>query len=224
MSQSEFSSSAVGAEPMVLKPKGSPLGGCLGVTAVCCIWNGIISIFVWQAVSSFQAGRPEWFLTIFVTPFLIVGILLVVASFYAFLTIFNPRPSLAVNKQQFLLGDTIGLAWNFVGRTGAVRRLRIRLVGEESATYRRGTTTHTDTEVFADITIVDTTVHSQIPEGQAELPIPFKTMHSFAGTSNKVSWSIRIHGEIAFWPDVDQAFPIDIQPPEVSEGAAIAPC
>ncbi len=42
-------------------------------------------------------------------------------------------------------------------------------------------------------------------------------MHSFAAPSNKIVWEIKVEGEIARWPDVNQNFPISIHPMRVED-------
>ena len=37
-------------------------------------------------------------------------------------------------------------------------------------------------------------------------------MHSFGADNNKVVWELKVSGEIARWPDVDESFPITIRP------------
>gem|GEM_PF-2716050 len=40
-------------------------------------WNGIVAVFLFQVLGGFHRGRPEWFLTIFLIPFLLVGLALI---------------------------------------------------------------------------------------------------------------------------------------------------
>jgi hypothetical protein len=70
----------------------------------------------------------------------------------------------------------------------------------------------TEKEVFVTITLVDTANNWEIPRGSAALSIPDDTMHSFAGTNNKVVWELKVAGKIPRWPDVDQNFPVTIHP------------
>ena len=37
-------------------------------------------------------------------------------------------------------------------------------------------------------------------------------MHSFEADANKIIWEIKVEGEILHWPDIDQNFPIRIDP------------
>jgi hypothetical protein len=93
-----------------------------------------------------------------------------------------------------------------------MNHLRIFLEGREEATYQRGTNTYTDKEIFATVDFVDTTADWEMPRGSAELVIPEDTMHSFEADSNKIVWEIKVAGDIARWPDVQQNFPITLRP------------
>jgi len=107
-------------------------------------------------------------------------------------------------------GATVTVAWSFRGSAGRIRRLEIVCRGKEAATYRRGTDTRTDTETFAEIVLVDTAMETA--RGSAELHLPEDTMHSFDAPHNKIQWSLSLHGTIDRWPDVNDEFPLSVQP------------
>ncbi len=56
----------------------SPGWALFGALAFCILWNGIVTVFVVMDVRGFLAGRPDWFLTIFLVPFMAVGIVSIV--------------------------------------------------------------------------------------------------------------------------------------------------
>jgi hypothetical protein len=41
---------------------------------VAVIWNGIVSIFVYQAIDGWQSGRGSWFMTLFMVLFVLIGL------------------------------------------------------------------------------------------------------------------------------------------------------
>jgi hypothetical protein len=90
--------------------------------------------------------------------------------------------------------------------------LKIVLEGREEATYRRGTSTHTDREVFATIPIVDTDQSMLIPQGSARVPVPEDTMPSFSARRNKIVWTLKATCEIPGWPDSDDEYEIVVVP------------
>jgi hypothetical protein len=145
-------------------------------------------------------------------PFVAVGLALVAGIFYFTLALANPRPRISMSPPRPRLGDRLDIEWSFAGRASRISALRIVLEGLEKATYRRGTDTHTDREVFASMTLVETSVEWEIARGRASVEIPEDTMHSFDGGNNAIVWAIHVHGEIGRWPDVAETFEIEVRP------------
>jgi hypothetical protein len=195
-----------------LEPEAGPVAKVIGMLLVAAFWNGIVSVFVWQAVKGLQAGNPEWFLMVFLIPFVLVGLALIGGVFYTFLAAFNPRPTITISPGSPRLGTRLRVEWRFAGRAGRIRHLEIALEGFEKASYRRGTDTHTDRESFASFELVSTSVDWEIARGSAEVEIPEDTMHSFASSNNAIVWSLFLHGDIPSWPDVSETFEVEIRP------------
>jgi hypothetical protein len=196
----------------VLEPDAGPIAKVVGMTIVAAIWNGIISVFLWQVYRGFATGNPEWFLTIFMIPFVLVGLGLVIGIFHTALAAFNPRPRLTISPASPRLGTRLQVGWAFTGSAGRISRLEIALEGHESATYRRGTDSHTDRTAFASFDLVSTGHDWEIARGSAEVGIPEDTMHSFSSSNNAVVWSLVVRGDIRRWPDVSETFEIEIRP------------
>jgi len=208
---------AIDDSPLFLKPQLGPVGKVGGSLFFALFWNGIVSIFVWQAWKGWEQGNPDWFLTIFLVPFVLVGL----ASFgfvgHFLLALANPRPRLTLTPGQPRLGDELRLEWGFTGRAGRLANLRIFLEGREEATYQRGTDTITEHEIFATFDLINTQNDWEIPQGAVELTIPSDSMHSFEGDANKIIWEIKVEGEIDSWPDIGQNFPITIRPIRIED-------
>ncbi len=215
--ETEIDQALSDGESVRLEPQVGPVGKVMGALLFTVIWNGIVSVFVWQVFTAWEQGRPNWFLTIFMIPFVLVGLFSIGLVGYSILALANPRPRLTIIPGRPRLGEGLRLDWRFTGRSSRLNHLRIFLEGREEATYRRGTKSYTDREVFASHDLVDTTGDWEIPRGTAELVIPEDTMHSFDGGSNKIVWEIKVEGDIARWPDVEQSFPIDIRPMRIGD-------
>lgn len=199
--------------PAALKPQASPIAKVIGMLLAAAFWNGIVSVFLWQAVKSWQRGHPEYFLCVFLIPFVLIGLGLLGGVGYFFLALFNPRVRLTVGAQAVPIGGAVDLQWQMSGRTSALQRLEIFLEGREEATYQRGTTSVTDKGVFATIPVIDTTNSWEMPTGNARLMVPPDTMHTFRAEHNKILWFVRIRGEIPRWPDVKEECEINVLPP-----------
>ena len=198
--------------PAELKPQASPVGKFLGIILIAAFWNGIVSVFVWQMVEGWRHGHPDGCLTVFMIPFILVGLLLIGAIGYQFLALFNPRVHLVLSRRSIPLGGSADLEWGISGSASRIRQLTITLEGREEATYRRGTSTSTDKNVFRRITLANAAEGAVVAQGRASIPIPPDTVPSFASSNNKIVWAIKVSGEIPRWPDVDEEYTIAVLP------------
>lgn len=199
-------------QPRVLKPQMSPFGKLVGLIFVALFWNGIVSVFVVVCVNGWRTGQGEGCLTAFLVPFVLIGLLLIYGVFHQFLVLFNPRLELTLSRGVLRPGEPALLQWRFAGRAGRVTRLKIVLEGREEATYRRGTDTVTDREVFATIPIVDTDQSMMIAQGSGNVRLPDDAMPSFSAGRNKIVWSLKAACEIPGWPDSDDEYDIVVAP------------
>ncbi len=197
---------------LVLKPELSPWVKFFAALFVCAFWNGIVSVFVSQAVQSWRAGHPEWGLTIFMIPFVGIGLGLVGAVLYCFLALFDPRPHLNVTPGAVPLGGTLHVQWNLTGRVGLLQNLHLCLEGREETRGEAGKNSETATSVFARLDIASVTTPREIRSGEASVTVPSGLVPSFAGAHNKIIWTIHVHGQIAHWPDLDEKFPVTVLP------------
>jgi hypothetical protein len=62
----------------------SPLAAAFGSILIAAFWNGIVSVFVMETISSWKHGHPDYFLGVFLIPFVLVGLLLICNIFYRF--------------------------------------------------------------------------------------------------------------------------------------------
>lgn len=203
-----------GAEsgPVDLKPAATPLVKFLGILIVAVFWNGIVSVFLWQAYKGWRAGAPDGCLTAFLVPFVLVGLLLIFGIFRQFLVLFNPRPYLTLSPGAPAAGESAWLQWRLSGRAAGVKRLRIVLEGKEEATYRRGTDTRTDTNVFSTIPVVDSTEPFEMAGGSVSFLVPADAMPSFKADRNKIVWTLKVVAEIPGWPDCEDDFEVLVRP------------
>jgi hypothetical protein len=125
--------------------------------------------------------------------------------------LFNPRVRLRVSPGTLRLGERAQVDWEVVGAAQRLRKLTVTLEGREEATYRRGTDTRTDLQLFARVLVAEHGAGGP-RRGSERITVPAETMHSFEAPHNKVVWLLRVHGEIRRWPDVDDEFPVVVLP------------
>jgi hypothetical protein len=198
--------------PVALEAQSSRWTRLFGMTLMALFWNGIVSVFAWQAWQSVERGRPDWFLILFLVPFVLAGILIVGGILHALLALRNVRPKLVASTRTPRPGERIDLQWSFEGAAARLERFRLTLRGREHATYQVGTNTQTATETFFEETIVDLPAPACAMGGSASVEIPTSTMHSFESAHNKLSWELELQGEIRRWPDLSETYPLVVLP------------
>ncbi len=198
--------------PMELKPRNTRIGKLLGMILLALFWNGIVSVFLFHCISDWQRGAAPWFLTLFLIPFVTVGLGLIGGVVYTLLGVFNPVPRVRVSDVAIPLGGTFEVTWAFEGRVHVLKNLKITLEGSEHATYRRGTDTRTDTEIFATFKLMDSMEGGTVQQGSAKVIVPAGTMHSFVSQNNAIRWTLRFKGEIARWPDLNEEYALTVLP------------
>lgn len=198
--------------PLELRPDASPGAKLAGLVFLSLFWNGIVSVFLYQVVDSWRTGQPNGCLTAFLTPFVLVGLALIFGTLRQLLVLFNPRLRLTLNPGTLRLGETAYLQWSFTNQAAGVRRLSIVLQGREEAQYRRGTTTHTDRETFATVTVIDTSEPFTIANGSASFGVPADAVPSFKAHHNKIIWSLKVSCDIPHWPDSEEEYEVLVGP------------
>lgn len=207
----QFAGSSAPAN-LALRPGSSPWTKFIGALVFSLFWNGIISVFVVHLFKGWRSGYFEWFLALFLIPFVLLGLVLILAIGYFFLALFNPRPHLRVTPAAPRLGESLKIEWDLKGRVDALQNLRVKVEGREEATYARGTRTATDRNVFARLDVAALTNPQEMRSGGGSVTIPAALMHSFTARHNKIIWSIRLEGEIPRWPDLNEEFALTVLP------------
>ena len=193
-----------------LRSKAPPFVRLFGVFAFSLFWNGVVSIFLLDVVEGFRTGSVDWFLTLFLVPFVLIGVGSIFFVVYSVMALANPRCRLQVSPSVLQPGIVAEVTWSMSGAAGRLQRLRIVLEGHEEAVYRRGTSTCTDRSVFARIPVADVSSTLEMAQGVAQVEIPVGVPPSFASTNNKIIWTLKVHGEIPRWPDVLEDYEISM--------------
>jgi hypothetical protein len=198
--------------PVVLKPETSRIARLIVMIVICVIWNGLVGVVTYFELTGQLKSGGEWFVTLFLIPFQLIGALILWGVFYTFLGLMNPKPTLTLSSASVPIGGSMTLQWKMSRNAGRLKNLRIVLSGHEEARYRRGTDTHTDKSTFYEAQVIETTDRMRIEQGMTTVTIPQNTMHSFVADDNKIVWSLKVTGEISLWPDVDDTFDIIVRP------------
>jgi hypothetical protein len=202
--------------PVTLRSESSRWGRVIGLTLMALFWNGIVGVFLHEAWQGFAAGQIDWFLTLFLVPFVLAGIGFFAGVAYAILGLRNPRPVLVANTTSPELGGRLELQWRFEGSASRIGHVRVAVKGIERATYQVGTNTRTESQDFFEQVLVDRPAPMGGMmggmDGSAAFTFPEDSMHSFQSAHNRVIWQIELQGEIPRWPDVKENYPLVVLP------------
>jgi hypothetical protein len=194
----------------------SPAWALAVIMAACLFWNGMVALFVTIAVNSHLRGEPEWFLTLFMIPFVLVGLALVWYTVKQLLITTGVGPTLVEISAHPL--EPAGEYEIFLSQSGRLTftSLRVLLVCEEQATYQQGTNSRTETcPVFQQEVLrrEGFEIHHGMPlEVQTRLRVPPGAMHSFKSTHNEVRWKLIVKGDVRGWPNYERDFPLLVYP------------
>ncbi len=198
--------------PVELRAEASPAKRVAMMIFVALFWNGIVSVFVVQMASGFRQGTPDWFLTLFLVPFVLIGLGLIGAVVHSLLALGNPRVRLWAEVPVLKAGTMAKVTWEMTGAVRRIGKFWIYLEGREEATYRRGTSSTTDKSVFARLPIVEiSSSWMEMVRGEGTVQIPADFPATFRSDHNKIVWSLKVRGEIARWPDMAEEYEVAME-------------
>jgi hypothetical protein len=194
----------------------APVWGIVASLLACVLWNSIVAILVVIAVNCYLQGRPDWIFTLFILPFVGIGIGLIVFFIRQLIVATGVGLTLVeVSHHPLIPSQGYRLFVHQAGRL-KIKRIEVLLVCEEEATYRHGTDARTETrEVYCQslFTQSDFEVKHGLPfEVQCDLEVPAGSMHSFQSPHNEINWKIVVRGDVADWPSYRRSFPLIVFP------------
>lgn len=199
------------------KPLKKRIDWIFGSILTAAFWNGIISVFLFQVIEAWQKGDPDWFLTLFLIPFVFVGMGMILNIFYRLIACFNAAPILTISPAEITLSETTQLKWKTLSGEQKLKHFTIYLVGEEAAERERGKGTVTDISIFYEQALIDTKDPRKIRRGEAEISLPTDTMHTWESDSNAIQWSLRVRAKISFWPDIKDNYDVTVLPVKLQD-------
>ncbi len=167
------------------------------------IWNTVLLIFL------FQEDQPL-FMKMFLSIFMLIGLISFGVAIYFFLAIFTPQVKLTLKPASIPLGSSAVLQWRIEGNPRRIRQLKITVKGQEEVRYQQGKNMRTERSLFARIPVLETT--EQIAKGEVAFALPEFSMHSFEADHNKIIWFVHVEGEIPRWPDINEQYPLTVLP------------
>jgi hypothetical protein len=164
---------------------------------------------VWQGWSD---GDSPWGLTLFLVPFVLIGIGMIIHLGYRIVALFSPLYEVEFGDETLEAGGRMSLSWRRCGGGGTPQSFSLWLIGREEATYRRGTDTTTATELFHESSLFETDVRQMMPAGKCTLELPSDAVPTFEGENNKQQWFVVLTAEVPWRPDVRDEFELMVLP------------
>jgi hypothetical protein len=202
-------------------PPGTGGWSLAAMVLLCVLWNVTVAVFVRMAVHSFQRGEPDWWLTIFILPFVVVGAAFLAILVRAILIETGIGPTLVeISAHPLAPGERYEIYVSQAGRL-EIKSLDVKLVCEETATYRQGTNTRKATRRVYEQPLVSREALEMgrtLPfEARAHLEVPGDAMHSFKAIHNRIDWKIVVKGSVTRWPDFERSFPVIVRSSRAAE-------
>ena len=153
-------------------------------------------------------------LTIFGGIFSLVSIFLLGNAIHQFIAIFNPKPRAMLSPGYFELGKPTDIAWKINKGGHRIRKFTILLIGEEHATYRRGTDTVRQQSIFYQRELVSTEKLRNVSQGTEQIVVENdgSVMPTWEVPNNAIKWRIEIKGDIKNFPDILDTYDVIVLP------------
>lgn len=178
-------------------------------------WNALTAILIAIGVGSLRQ-RIDWTLVLVLPFFIAVGVF----ATRWFLINFRRATGIGITTVEIshlplVAGKMYQLYVAQYGRL-AMRKLKIALVCEESATYHHGTDVRTERHIVSRIDLLEHG-RSRIDYGrplelECSFFVPTDAMHSFQSDHNAIHWKIVVEGEANRWPSYCRSFPVVVYP------------
>jgi hypothetical protein len=195
-----------------LEPHVSGPGKAFLMLGIAMVWNGVLSTYLWKIFENFNEGSPDWVLNLFIIPFVLFGIFLIILFIDALLALSNPKFQLRISPANLRLGEPFIIGWESTGSLRRLRKLQFTLEGREVATSSSGQKSITVESVFYREILFETRHPREHGSGKVKFTLPANLMHSFKAKHNQFEWHLHIDGEIHRWPDVRNKYELTIGP------------
>ncbi len=197
---SRIPSQPMASMPIRLKKLGALLFGTV-------FWNGIVGVFLGVLWKEWQRGKVEWFLLLFLVPFVIIGLVLVGSLLHGLVGLLSPSYELTHPPRPLHPGRRAGLPWRRRGGTGEPRRLTIFLVAHDPAREQRRHPKARLNRPVHEEKVFETEVAPLMHSGSAEVEIP-QEIPGHEASPGELQWKLRIVAEVPGLPDTKDEFPL----------------
>jgi hypothetical protein len=201
------------------------------ITLLCAttVWNGIVGVGGYAFFTSGDASG--WLIALFISPFALIGVLLIVALPLAFLQIFNPSVDFELASSDVPFDGTFSVGWKLRGSPRRVRLFTLALelvalegsntaqadgvegVELENDVRRSASPTPQRTSMTGNVIrrfeLAKTSNRESIRKGSAEVRIPAYETFSFPNNTRRIKWRLTAGLSIPWYPDSSETMELD---------------
>jgi hypothetical protein len=191
----------------------SPGWALFGALVFCVVWN--VSVFAAILIGLRMAGRFGWFLSI-VVPLGLIGLGAIVLFLRQLLVAARIGPTLLeISGHPLQPGGQYRLFLSQSGRL-TIRDIRVSLVCAETASYRQGTNSRTETQEVQRHELFrrqQFAIERGVPfEMELDFSVPEGAMHSFKADHNEINWAVTVESDMVVRPNYKRSFPVIVLP------------
>ncbi len=178
----------------------SPLWGMGVLLALCAAWGILSLLFASVAVGKFLDNRPDWVLSGFIFPFVLIWVGLIAYFLHNLQRTTAVAPTLLEMDEVPLYPGQSAQVLLIQFGAHQFKYLTVNLVCEEEVVFTYGTDSREEKTTVYKSTLFSQSDFMVLPEDnfekQMELTIPENAMHSFEAAHNRVLWRLSVEGEV----------------------------
>lgn len=187
----------------------------IGSIAIALFWNGIVSVFVKDLYKSWVSGDVDWFTTLFMIPFILIGLALILHIFYRILALFSASARVSITPGFIEFDKNVKINWEITKGKEKVQALRIYLIGEEYSRTGSQKNKSMSGYVFYEEELCNITETYNMEKGGVTVNLSSQQqniMHTFEAdiNGNGIKWWIWIEGKVAFLPNLSDLHEVEV--------------
>lgn len=200
----------------------SRLGGFIGLIGVTVVWNGIVAAAGFGLGQEWMSGKGSIFPLLIVTPFALIGMLLLISIPYAFLQIFNPVLDLDLQTPEVEPGGSFTVGWKLQGNPRRIRKLEIFLELHSIAianttTAKNGKRAKVPWDPVLSLPIASSEREQSYLKGSGSVRIPELEKLPPNLPGQRLEWKVRWRLSIPWYPDSSEIIPVKQSGTEIED-------
>ena len=172
--------------------------------------NAIVSMFLIGIYHSFKDGKTDWFMAVFIIPFAITGILLIIGFLRTLLMLFSPSLKLEIYPTPLYPGCKANIRWKCKKDAEKISILTLKLTGEYNNETSNVSQKTEGYNRFEEMEIIKTEVPTQIAFGSAQFIFLENALPPTDGEEKNIRWFIELNAAVKNAPDLRETYTLPV--------------